>query len=218
MSSSARGSAIGDRLRVARLDRRLSLEETAWRTRTRPDVLRALEQDAFDALGHDAFVRSHLTSYARFLGIDAGELVRMFEEAYGEAPSALEELDRAARRARKPPRARWLLASALSLLVLTGAAIGGLLGGQAERPPAGAEGDVQARIEVLADTRLRVTSDGVALVDAPVRAGQVRTVDASSVLEIVAADGDAIALTINGAAYPTADGAWRARFGPGATG
>lgn len=132
---SAAPPGIGTKLRRARQDRALSIEETAWRTRIRPDLLRALEGDEFDAIGHQAFVRSHLSSYARFLGIDHLAVVDEFESLQEEpAPSSIEELDRQARVAKKPPRPKWVAAAALSGAVLIAAAAVGVLGGQTERP------------------------------------------------------------------------------------
>jgi hypothetical protein len=219
---------IGDRLRVARLDRRLSLEESAWRTRIRPDLLRALEEDRYDELGHESFAKSHLTSYARFLGIDPSEVVRAFDASRDHpAPSSLEELNRAARSARKPPRARWLLASLVSLVVLIAGATVGILGGQAERPSAEVAVvmaqepalplRVALRIEALQDIHVSVQADGAEVFEGVLRAGQARTFRARETLDVVAADGGAISLEVNGRALgvPGESGTiFRGRFGP----
>src|SRR5687767_4380107 len=117
----------------------------------RPDLLRKLEGDDFDDIGHQAFVRSHLSSYARFLGIDPGEVVTEFEQQLdGPLPSAIEELDRRRRDAKKPPRPKWLVAAVLSGAILIAAAVLGVLGGQAERPMADLPGSVAAVPPALA--------------------------------------------------------------------
>ncbi|HEV2686077.1 MAG TPA: helix-turn-helix domain-containing protein, partial [Actinomycetota bacterium] len=85
--------SIGPKLRKARIDRSLSIEETAWRTRIRPDLLRALEDERFDVIGQSSLVRSNLSSYARFLGMDAIAVVQEFTSLQPEPePSSIEEL------------------------------------------------------------------------------------------------------------------------------
>lgn len=130
-------TSIGPKLRQARIDRSLSIEETAWRTRIRPDLLRALEDEEFDAIGQQSFVRRHLSSYARFLGIDPTQAVEEFRSLQDEPePSSIEELDRKNREAPKPKRPKWLFAAVISGAALAVAASVGALGGQTERPAA----------------------------------------------------------------------------------
>lgn len=227
------GDGIGTKLRTVRLDRSLSLEETAWRTRIRPELLRALEADEFDQIGHSAFVRSHLSSYARFLGIDPAEIVDEFEARTEPAPSALEELDRRRRTSRKPPRAKWLVAAILSGAVLTAAAVAGVIGGQAERPVAdvptmasipddgGAVPAVLARvtvvIEATEDTHVTITVDGEEFFEGIIAAGDSRTFRARDRIEVFAANGGTVMLSVN-SAEPTIAGpdgaAYLERFGP----
>ena len=201
---------IGNKLRTARLDRELSIEETAWRTRMRPELLRALEEDEFGEIGHQAFVRSHLSSYARFLGIDPGEVVTDFEAQLDEPlPSAIEELDRRRKHARKPPRAKWLVAAVLSGITLIAGAVTGVLGGQAERPatelvPAavvppideGALADalvrVRLRLEAAADTQVSVIVDGDEVFEGLLTAGETRSFRARRTIEVFASDGGTI--------------------------
>jgi hypothetical protein len=227
---------IGEKLRIARIDRHLSLEETAWRTRVRPDLLRALEDEEFDELGHHATVRSHVSSYARFLGIDAGELVIELDALRDdEQPSAIEELDRQRRESRKPPRAKWLIFAAASLAVLAAASVTGWLGGRAERPaeatapveelvagavptlvPA-AEARVRLRIVALSSTHLSVSVDGRQVYEGPLKAGEQRFWRARDTIELLTPDGDAVSVTFNGERLGVAgeEGKiYRARFGP----
>lgn len=228
---------IGEKLRTVRLDRRLSLEETAWRTRIRPDLLRAIEEGEFAELGHHAFVRSHLTSYARFLGMDATELVNELEATQTEPlPSAIEELDRQQRSARKPRRPKWLIAALLSASVLAAGAFAGIIGGQAERPttepvPAGApenagapaasvpiaQAKVSVSITAAAETRVTVSADGALIFEGLLGAGEAQTFRAREQLEITVSDGGTVSLGFNGGdalpAGPAGTGA-HVVFGP----
>lgn len=236
--------SIGPRLRKARIDRSLSIEETAWRTRIRPDLLRALEDEQFESIGHRAFVRRHLSSYARFLGMDPAEVVHDFGTLQGEPePSPLEELDRSNRRAQKPRRPKWLIAAVISATGLAVAAGVGALGGQTERnapktavlgaqsilptsspskvptpgPVTAAQARVTLGIESISSTRITITADGKKVFDGVLDTGMHRTFLARNTIDVVAADGGTIRLTVNGAVVgtPGTSGAvFSARYGP----
>jgi len=232
---------IGTRLREARVNRSLSIEETAWRTRIRPDLLRALELGEFDAIGHQASVRSHLRSYARFLGMNPAEVVGEFEALAGDVPSALQELDRQERTARKPPRAKWLIAAIVCGSLLAGAGVAGVLGGQAERPSEDAAAlaslaprptheeasrtrevlppvpsEVRLAITALADVKVAVAVDGRQIFDGVIPAGTTRVYAGKNMVAISAADPSTIRLQLNGKPVSTGGpgGMYRARFGP----
>ncbi len=60
---------LGERLRSARKARALTLEQAAFSIRLEASVLRALEDERYEALGAAVFVRGHLKAYARLLGL-----------------------------------------------------------------------------------------------------------------------------------------------------
>lgn len=235
--------SIGPKLRKARIDRSLSIEETAWRTRIRPDLLRALEDERFEVIGQSSLVRSNLSSYARFLGMDATAVVREFTSLQPEPePSSIEELDRQNREAPKPKRPKWLIAAIASGVALAVAAGVGALGGQTERPTAktapaptkastashaasprvaGPVSPAQARVTLVvvavAPTLVSIQADGNQIFNGTLGAGESRTFRARSSLDIVAADGGTVRLTLNGVALglPGPSGTvFRARYGP----
>jgi cytoskeletal protein RodZ len=237
-------TSIGPKLRKARIDRSLSIEETAWRTRIRPDLLRALEDERFDSIGQQSFVRRHLSSYARFLGIDPVEVVEEFRSLQDEPePSSIEELDRKNREAPKPKRPKWLIAAAVSGAALAVAASVGALGGQTERPAAKAVvlpsqsstpksaslatkapapvTAAQARVTLVVSsfsaTRVSILADGTKVFDGTLYPGEQRTFRARSTIDVVAADGGTVRLMLNGVALgiPGQSGTvFRARYGP----
>ena len=240
---SAAPPSIGPKLRKARLDRSLSIEETAWRTRMRPELLRALEDEAFDSIGQQAFVRRHLSSYARFLGIDQTEVVTQFTSLHEQPePSSIEELDRKSREAPKPKRPKWLIAGLVSGTALVMAAAVGALGGQTQRPTAktiaplvpaahsaapsashgappvtAANARVTLLVSAIASTRVSVLADGIQIFDGTLVGGEQRTFRAHSAIEVVAADGGTVRLTLNGVSLgvPGQYGSvFRARYGP----
>jgi hypothetical protein len=64
---------IGNTLREARLRRGLDFRQVETTTKIRGRYLRALEEEDFDALPAETYVRGFLRGYAEFLGLD-GEL------------------------------------------------------------------------------------------------------------------------------------------------
>jgi len=231
--------SIGPKLRKARIDRSLSIEETAWRTRIRPDTLRALEDEEFDTIGHQANVRTHLCSYARFLGMDPSSVAEEYESRDDVEPqSPIEELDKKNKGAQKPRRPKWLIAAIVSGAGLIAAAALGVLGGQTEKPasapvvlgthatkPAPAKPQpvtaatarVTLEITATSGTRVSVIADGKKVYDGMLAAGEHRTFRARSSIDVVAADGGTIRMMLNGKDAGTAGPSgevFRARYGP----
>lgn len=69
---------VGEKLRKAREEKSLSLEEVYRQTKIHPRVLEGLEQDrAHNFLGF-IYIKGFLKTYARYLGLDAEELVKEY--------------------------------------------------------------------------------------------------------------------------------------------
>ncbi|MFN2613343.1 MAG: helix-turn-helix domain-containing protein [Actinomycetota bacterium] len=221
--------SVGIKLRRARIERSLSIEETAWRTRIRPDTLRALELDRFDDVGHPSFVKRNLSSYARFLGMDPQEVVEQFESGHDDLPHAIQELERQVNESHHPPRAKWWIAAGVSAAVLIAGAIAGVLGGSDAKqgtvlPTAPAAPRVVTPavrvtlgVEVLKATRMSILVDGASVFDGDVKPGDVQTFRGHDTVEILTADGGTVRVTSNG--HATGDtgksgSVYRARFGP----
>ena len=209
---------IGKRLQDARQSHHLSIEEAAWRTRIRPGLLRALEREQFDPLRSVVFVRGALQSYARYLGLDSGEIAREYSQRYElSEPSSLERLDKEIRIARKAPRPKWLLAAVASAVVLVVAAIVGVLGAGPKPASSRPVAAVTVRVDALRATDVTITADGRTAYTGRLAIGDSRTLTAARELRIEAADGSALHLFVNGrdaGAASTRPGAYRARFGP----
>ncbi|UYM04529.1 helix-turn-helix domain-containing protein [Solicola gregarius] len=77
---------IGPTLREARERLHLSVDMLAERTRIRPHVIESIEFDDFAPCGGDFYARGHLRSLSRVLGVDADELIRVYDDAYAQAP------------------------------------------------------------------------------------------------------------------------------------
>jgi transcriptional regulator with XRE-family HTH domain len=71
-------SELGQRLRAAREDKGLSLEEVAEAIRIPLNYLQALEEGSFDTFSSDLHARGFLRNYALYLGIDPDEAISLY--------------------------------------------------------------------------------------------------------------------------------------------
>jgi hypothetical protein len=74
---------IGNSLREARVRQHLELTEIELATKIRARYLRALEEEAFDALPAQTYVKGFLRTYADYLGLDGQLYVDEFNSRYG---------------------------------------------------------------------------------------------------------------------------------------
>ena len=104
---------IGETLAAARHQAGLTVAEVSERTRIRPTIIRAIEDDDYTSCGGDFYARGNIRDIARVVGTDAEPLIREYDAAH-RAPGALatvslDELftvsNRASRR-RRPGRPR----------------------------------------------------------------------------------------------------------------
>src|SRR5438128_4292489 len=75
--------ALGQELRAAREARDLTLDQAEQQTRIRVKHLDSLERGQHAALPSIVQARGFLRNYARFLGLDADEMVARFDDAQG---------------------------------------------------------------------------------------------------------------------------------------
>ena len=69
---------VGHTLRMKRVARRMTLAEASRVTRIPLATLEALEEDRFDELPGEVFVRGFLRSYAKTLGLRPAEILAMY--------------------------------------------------------------------------------------------------------------------------------------------
>ncbi|BCW97898.1 MAG: XRE family transcriptional regulator [Armatimonadota bacterium] len=76
------GISTGQKLRKAREQKQLALEDIARQTRIRKEFLEALEEERLDAFPGAVYARAFLREYSAFLGLDGEDLVAsMFPES-----------------------------------------------------------------------------------------------------------------------------------------
>lgn len=78
---------IGQRLKDARIRRRLSLDEVSGALHVRRDYLQALEQDDWERLPGEVYGQGFLRSYGRYLGLDGDKLVQLRRAQLGLTPT-----------------------------------------------------------------------------------------------------------------------------------
>jgi flagellar biosynthesis protein FlhG len=74
----------GARLRRARLQRGIEIDDLSTATKISPAYLRFLEEDRFDDLPAVVYVRGFIASYARYLGLDAQRVSQSYTARYEE--------------------------------------------------------------------------------------------------------------------------------------
>jgi cytoskeleton protein RodZ len=70
---------LGEVLAAKRGERGLTIEQAATATGIRAHYLGALESDELERLASPVYAKRHLTTYARFLGLDPDPLVKLLK-------------------------------------------------------------------------------------------------------------------------------------------
>ena len=76
-------SELGERLRAAREEKELSLEQVAAETRIPLNYVEALEAEALDVFTSDLHARGFLRNYASYLELDLEEMQALYERQRG---------------------------------------------------------------------------------------------------------------------------------------
>jgi cytoskeletal protein RodZ len=72
-------SDLGQLLRKARMDRKISLEDLQETTKIRKRYLEAIEEGSYKVLPGSFYVRAFIKSYAEAVGLDPAEVLRMYQ-------------------------------------------------------------------------------------------------------------------------------------------
>ena len=73
---------IGNQLKKARQKKQVTLKDVYAYTKIQPDMLSALEDDNFQKIPNPVYVKSFLKEYARYLGLDAGQILNEYAQLY----------------------------------------------------------------------------------------------------------------------------------------
>lgn len=220
---------VGVAFRRARAARSISLEQAARDTRIRIEVLDALEGERFEVFTNQVHVRGALRTYATYLGLPAAQVVDWYrrhvaehEEEALSVPEAVQRTDR-----RRDDHRLWALI-AVGVLSLS-AVLGIFASGGDQQPlplpsPGGGEfalgEDVTFAVTALRPVTVSVRIDGGAVQVFELRAGEGRSFQAGSELQVEISDPTAVsAVTVNSlplALPATRDRSWSQVFRAGA--
>lgn len=115
---------IGARLREARMRLKIDINEVETRTKIRAKYLRAMENEEWDLLPGEVYIRSFLRTYADFLGLDSRELLdefrRRYESPSDHEPPPIAPPSRERERSRQPRRGipAWLIVGLVLVVVV----------------------------------------------------------------------------------------------------
>jgi hypothetical protein len=216
---------IGTSLREARLRQGLDFPELEQATKIRGKYLRALEDEEFDLLPAQTYVKGFLRAYAEYLGLDGQLYVDEYNSRYvvGDDDAPFRPRRQAARTRSPRIQARVVLLTLLGIALVTALVIVAWKGGNAEpqsvpglqssstpaapvthpKRPARVRLVVHAR---LGSSWLRVQRGSRLLFQNWLDLGQTR-VFAGRTLRLEARTPDALSLRLNGKAVPFPAGA-----------
>jgi cytoskeletal protein RodZ len=72
------GMSVGRYFQKSREEKKVSLESVARETRINMDFLRAIEEDSFQLIPCETYVRGFIRSYAKFMRVNAEELIALY--------------------------------------------------------------------------------------------------------------------------------------------
>jgi cytoskeleton protein RodZ len=146
---------VGATLRRARAQRGIELVEVEASTQIRVRFLHAIENEEWELLPGEVYVRTFLRTYASYLGLDDARLAEEYGRARGPGGPAKglpgihptpPQLDRSVRRRRLSPRLAAVIAAVALVAVLVGIGLSSVGGGSTRPgpPPQRGEGERQA--------------------------------------------------------------------------
>lgn len=219
-------TSIGPLLAAARFRARLSVDELGERTRIRPHVIESIENDDFGPCGGDFYARGHLRSLCRVLGVDPEPPLESFDRRYARAPIEAREVFEAELATGPRPSLRsigrasnWIaLLVVVMLLAIVWAVAKVVVGGEetGSDTPApervASQNDDGQMAELGAPTVNELTlrsagdgsrvtvknADGERVWDGRLRPGESHDVSVAGPATVIANDGGAVRLRLNG--------------------
>ncbi|MEU7046511.1 RodZ domain-containing protein [Streptomyces varsoviensis] len=114
--------SIGRRLRQARVESGLTVDEISSTTRVRAPIVHAIEQDDFSRCGGHVYARGHIRTLARAVGLDPADLIAQYDAEHGGRPSPTPAapLFEAERIRSEPRRPNWTAAMVAAIVAVVG--------------------------------------------------------------------------------------------------
>jgi cytoskeleton protein RodZ len=84
-------TTVGRLLQKEREEKRLSLESVAQKTRIKLAFLQAIEEDAFQLIPSETYVRGFIRSYAKMVHLNPEEILNLYRTQAAPPPGPAEE-------------------------------------------------------------------------------------------------------------------------------
>jgi cytoskeletal protein RodZ len=118
---------IGETLRERRMSMKIDVHEVEEKTKIRAKYLRALENEEYNLLPGEAYVKSFIRTYAEFLGLDSRALVDSYRAI--DKPEEESPIFPARDGTRKKLSGRWILLAIAIVVILVILFLVGAIGG-----------------------------------------------------------------------------------------
>jgi len=92
------GMTVGQLLQKGREEKKISLESVARKTRIKLAFLKAIEEDAYQLIPSETYVRGFLRSYAKLVQLNPDEILNLYRNQAEPPPSSAEESSAASKR------------------------------------------------------------------------------------------------------------------------
>jgi len=219
--------SIGSELKSAREAAGLSLVEVAAKTKLRASVVAAIESNDFSQCGGDVYARGHIRVLASVYRIDSTYLVEIFDQHFGVAQTALDDLAQAtSQNLDRRSSLTWKSLSGIAAAALLGAVLisnqisgdnddgkeatniaspsestsGSANGQSAPSNEPSVEDGVTVRLTVVKSySWISVTAaNGTSLFTGQIEKGEVREFTDPQVLRLVIGNAGAVSVNVNG--------------------
>ena len=71
---------VGDSLKQARKSKKMEVEDVAKQLYINPSIITHLEEENYDQIGAEVFIKGHLKNYAQFLDLPVEKILATFSE------------------------------------------------------------------------------------------------------------------------------------------
>jgi len=92
---------IGEELKNTRKEKQLSLKEVEENTKIRKKYLKSIEEEKFEEIYGDVYVKGFIKNYGDYLNLDGDRLVKEYEEMIQDQEKLLEEIEKKGKKNRK---------------------------------------------------------------------------------------------------------------------
>jgi len=92
------GMTVGQLFQKQREEKKVDLETIARRTRIKLSFLKAIEEDAFQLIPSETYVRGFIRSYAKLVHLNPEEILKLYRSQAEPPPSPAEESSAASKR------------------------------------------------------------------------------------------------------------------------